>query len=92
MWTSAAVRRAALEAEWQQPAPRFRNVALIARYHAMQASAPAWHHLDNQTWHDLNGEELFALLDGTVSRVGQQCLYHRLRTPLGDAGPLRAFD
>ena len=93
MWTSSATRRqAALEAEWQQPAPRFRNFPLIARYHGTQASAPAWHHLDDQTWHDLNGEDLFALLDGTVSRVGQQCLYHRLRTPLADTDALREFD
>ncbi|MCI1186321.1 hypothetical protein MON38_02740 [Hymenobacter sp. DH14] len=92
MWTSSAARLAALEAEWQQPVPRFRNFPLIARYHDSQASAPAWHRLDDQTWHDLNGEELFALLDGTASRVGQQCLYHRLRTPLAESGALREFD
>lgn len=92
MWTSSAARLAALEAEWQQPAPRFRNFPLIARYHDTQANAPAWHRLDDQTWYDLNGEELFALLDGTASRVGQQCLYHRLRTPLADADALREFD
>ena len=93
MWTSSATRRlAALEAEWQQPTPRFRNFPLIARYHGTQTSAPAWHRLDDQTWHDLNGEDLFALLDGTASRVGQQCLYHRLRTPLADADALREFD
>ena len=92
MWTSSATRLAALEAEWQQPTARFRNFPLIARYHGKQADAPAWHRLDDQTWHDLNGEDLFALLDGTASRVGQQCLYHRLRTPLAEAGPLREFD
>ncbi|MDQ2794046.1 MAG: hypothetical protein M3Y12_08565 [Bacteroidota bacterium] len=93
MWTSSATRRqAALEAEWQQPASRFRNFPLIARYHGTRADAPAWHRLDDQTWHDLNGEDLFALLDGTVSRVGQQCLYHRLRTPLAEAGALREFN
>ena len=93
MWTpSAARRRAALEAEWQQPAPRFRNFPLIARYHGTRAAAPTWHRLDDQTWTDLNGDELFALLDGTTSRVGQQCLYYRLRTPLAEAAPLREFD
>ena len=93
MWTSSAARRrAALEAEWQQPTPRFRNFPLIARYHGTQAAAPAWHRLDDQTWTDLNGDELFALLDGTASRVGQQCLYYRLRTPLADADALREFD
>ncbi|GAA4049039.1 DNA mismatch repair protein [Hymenobacter glaciei] len=92
MWTSSATRLAALEAEWQQPSPRFRNFPLVARYHQQQQAGPAWHRLDDQTWHDLNGEELFALLDGTVSRVGQQCLYNRLRTPLAEAGALQEFD
>ena len=92
MWNSSAKRVAALEAEWQQPTARFRNFALVARYHQAQADAPAWHRLDDQTWHDLNGDELFALLDGTASRVGQQCLYHRLRTPLAEADALREFD
>ena len=92
MWTSTSKRLAALDAEWQQPSPRFRNFPLIARYHAAEQAAPAYHRLDDQTWADLNGEELFTLLDGTVSRVGQQCLYHRLRSPLADANALREFD
>ena len=92
MWTSTSERLAALAAEWQQPSPRFRNFPLIARYHAAVQAEPAYHRLDDQTWTDLNGEELFTLLDGTVSRVGQQCLYHRLRSPLADATALREFD
>jgi len=92
MWTSTPVRAALLEAEWRQPSSRFRNFPLIARYyHAVQAE-PAYHRLDDATWHDLNGEELFALLDGTASRVGQQCLYHRLRSPQNDAAALQEFD
>ena len=92
MWTSSAARRAALVAEWQQPTARFRNLPLIARYHAARPAAPGEYHLDEQTWRDLNGDELFALLDATASRVGQQCLYHRLRTPLADAAALADFD
>ena len=92
MWTSSAARRAALVAEWQQPQPRFRNLPLIARYHAARPAAPGEYRLDDQTWSDLNGDELFALLDATASRVGQQCLYHRLRTPLANAPALAEFD
>lgn len=92
MWTSTAARRAALLAEWQQPTPRFRNFPLIARYHAARPAAPGEHRLDDQTWQDLNGNELFALLDATTSRVGQQCLYQRLRTPLADAPAMAEFD
>ncbi|MBJ6111666.1 hypothetical protein JAO73_21775 [Hymenobacter sp. BT523] len=92
MWTSTADRLALLEAEWHAPTPRFRNLPLIARYHAAVAAEPAYHRLDDQTWNDLNGDDLFALLDGTVSRVGQQCLYHRLRSPLNDEDALQDFD
>jgi DNA mismatch repair ATPase MutS len=92
MWTSTADRLAGLEAEWRQPAPRFRNFPLIARYHAAVQAEPAYHRIDQQTWTDLNGDELFTLLDGTVSKVGQQCLYYRLRSPLDEAKALNAFD
>ncbi|MBH8559082.1 MutS-related protein [Hymenobacter negativus] len=92
MWTSTSERLAALDAEWRQPTARFRNFPLIARYHAAVQAEPAYHRLDQQTWTDLNGDELFTLLDGTVSRVGQQCLYHRLHSPLDDAQALREFD
>lgn len=83
---------AALDAEWRQPTARFRNFPLIARYHAAVQAEPAYHRLDDQTWTDLNGDDLFSLLDGTVSRVGQQCLYHRLRSPLNDGTALAEFD
>jgi DNA mismatch repair ATPase MutS len=92
MWTSTTKKLAALDAEWRQPTQRFRNFPLIARYHETVLAEPAYHRLDQQTWTDLNGDELFTLLDGTVSKVGQQCLYHRLRSPLNAADALREFD
>ncbi|MDO7846367.1 hypothetical protein Q5H92_08370 [Hymenobacter sp. M29] len=92
MWTSTADRLALLEAEWRTPSPRSHTFPLIARYHATVRAEPAYHRLDDQTWTDLNGDDLFTLLDGTVSRVGQQCLYHRLRSPLDDAAALQDFD
>ncbi|MBO2011718.1 MutS-related protein [Hymenobacter negativus] len=92
MWTSTSQKLATLDAEWRQPTPRFRNFPLIARYHSVVQNEPAYHRLDQQTWTDLNGDELFTLFDGTVSKVGQQCLYHRLRSPQNDAEALREFD
>ncbi|MDO7851467.1 MutS-related protein [Hymenobacter convexus] len=92
MWTSTADRLALLEAEWRTPSPRSHLFPLVARYHATVQAEPAYHRLDDQTWADLNGDDLFALLDGTVSRVGQQCLYHRLRSPLADEAALQDFD
>ena len=92
MWTSQQTKRQHLLATWDHPAPRVRNFALIARYYDLTQAEAAYHRLNDQTWADLNGEELFAQLDTTTSRVGQQCLYQRLRSPLADAGALAEFD
>ncbi|SMC00683.1 DNA mismatch repair protein MutS domain protein [Hymenobacter roseosalivarius DSM 11622] len=93
MWTSSRTRLRRLEAAWHQPAAPSPHFPLLARryYDAVQHE-PAYHRLPDQTWADLNGDLLFGLLDATVSRVGQQCLYHRLRSPLADETPLHEFE
>jgi hypothetical protein len=41
--------------------------------------------MDDRTWHDLNMDDVFRLLDRAESLVGQQALYARLRaSPRGD--------
>jgi hypothetical protein len=42
--------------------------------------APAGQTLDDRTWDDLTLDALFASLDRTESPLGQEALYHRLRT------------
>jgi hypothetical protein len=39
--------------------------------------------LDDQTWHDLELADLFARLDNATTPLGQQLLYHRLRSQRG---------
>ena len=92
MWTSSRTRLRRLEAAWHQPAARSPYFSLVARYYDHVQHEPAYHRLPDQTWEDLNGDLLFGLLDATVSPVGQQCLYHRLRSPLADEAPLHEFD
>ncbi|RFP65148.1 hypothetical protein D0N36_10735 [Hymenobacter lapidiphilus] len=92
MWTSSRTRLRRLEASWQQPASRSSHFPWVARYYDHVQHEPAYYRLPDQTWEDLNGDLLFELLDATVSRVGQQCLYHRLRSPLADESALHAFD
>ena len=36
--------------------------------------------LDDRTWMDLEFERLFSSVDSTLTRLGSQCLYHKLRT------------
>ncbi|MFD1468263.1 hypothetical protein ACFQ48_08510 [Hymenobacter caeli] len=92
MWTSSRTRLRRLEAAWHQPPARSPYFSLVARYYDHVQHEPAYQRLPDQTWADLNGELLFGLLDATVSPVGQQCLYHRLRSPLADEAALQEFD
>jgi DNA mismatch repair ATPase MutS len=92
MWTSSRTRLRRLEATWQQPAARSPYLSLVARYYNRVQHEPTYQRLPDQTWEDLNGDLLFGLLDATVSPVGQQCLYHRLRSPLADEVSLQEFD
>jgi DNA mismatch repair ATPase MutS len=92
MFTSSRTRLRRLEAAWHQPAARSHHFPLVARYYDHVQHEPAYHRLPDQTWEDMNGDLLFGLLDATVSPVGQQCLYHRLRSPLADEAPLHEFD
>jgi DNA mismatch repair ATPase MutS len=92
MWTSFRTRLRRLEAAWHQPAARSPYFSLVARYYDHVQHEPAYQRLPDQTWEDLNGDLLFGLLDATVSPVGQQCLYHRLRSPLADEATLHEFD
>lgn len=48
--------------------------------------------IDEKTWLDLNLDKIFELIDRTSSRVGQQFLYHVLRTPHFQEEPLLQFE
>jgi hypothetical protein len=59
----------------------------LARRHGPGAS------VDDQTWVDLEFPALFRQLDGTVTPIGSQCLFARLRTYVDDEAALReAYD
>ena len=65
---------------------------VIADAHrARLAAAPATTSLDDRTWDDLHLDEVFGVIDRTESTLGQQALYHRLRsTHTGES--LAAFE
>ena len=66
-------------AEWGHPLEKTRRVDTIAAYHETLATA-AERPIDERTAQDLDLDAVFAVLDRTVCSVGQQLLYHRLRT------------
>ena len=81
--------RARIRAEWGQPRDRDCDFPSLVDFHrARKDDGPS---IDGRTWDDLNMDSVFAILDHTESVIGQQALYHRLRTPF--VGPtLDAFD
>lgn len=66
---------------WAHPRSRLRNFELIALLHLGKFKDPnvAPDSIDNQTWSDLNLDDLFALLDHCDTPIGSQFLYNRLR-------------
>ena len=63
----------------------------IALYHNLQAQqSGTW--LDQNTCSALNLDQVFAYLDRTNSKVGQQFLFHLLRTPQLKEEPLLRFE
>lgn len=52
---------------------------LIEKYFAKKDNSDAFQVLSDKTCNDLDFEELFMFVDRTTSRVGQQCLYNRLK-------------
>jgi hypothetical protein len=87
-WRARIRLLARLRAEWGHPRHRPREMDAVADFfhsHAITAS------LDDRTWNDLLLDEVFAHLDRTESCVGQQLLYHRLRSAPAPRS-LDAFD
>jgi hypothetical protein len=44
--------------------------------------------VDDRTWIDLEFDRLFSSVDSTLTRLGSQCLYHKLRTYRDEPGEL----
>ena len=83
---------AEIRSRWGKPTLRDRDMHAIAGYHRSLAAETRDHMvLDQRTWDDLDLDEVFAALDRTESTVGQQVLYHRMRTA-PCPGHLEAFE
>ncbi len=66
--------------EWGTSRARSRDLPAIASYHVALTSSRPHDSLDQRTWDDLDLDDVFSALDRTESSVGQQQLYHRLRS------------
>jgi len=76
-----------------KPAKAFGNIKddsfdfeLIEKYFRKKDNSEAFQVLSDKTCNDLDFQELFAFIDRTNSKVGQQYLYNKLRTIAFDSG------
>ena len=81
---------ATFRSEWGHPLEKARDFGAIADYHRALAAEDE-RPLDERTGKDLDVDAVFAFLDRTVCPVGQQLLYHRLRTT-STPDDLKAFE
>jgi hypothetical protein len=79
-------RREALRAAWGVATDRIPKIdAIVESWRSRVAHTQHAAYLDDRTWTDLDLDEVFAAIDRTVSTLGQEAFYHRLRTaPLSD--------
>jgi hypothetical protein len=74
-----ATALARLRAEWGQRSDREHRLDAIRDSHRSRAAGEGSAALDDRTWNDLHLDDVFAVLDRTMSTLGQHALYHRLR-------------
>lgn len=63
--------------------------ASISRYYTRH---PSPNQIDDITWNDLNMDEVFQSMDGTLSSAGEEVLYALLRQPCEDPRELERFE
>ncbi|NQV34435.1 MAG: hypothetical protein HQ515_17200 [Phycisphaeraceae bacterium] len=70
-----------LRAEWGKATDRKRDFEDIEAFHICTSDTKDGTCLDDQTWTDMNMEQLYTVIDRTFTSPGQSVLYKILRTP-----------
>lgn len=71
-----------LKSNWGKTNNRKRDMNEISRvFNMMRKCEGSSHSLSNQTWNDLNMDDIYKLLDRTITNPGEHALYNILRTP-----------
>ncbi len=80
---------AELREAWGHSSDRRRNFERIGLYHHLARTHGEEATVDDQTWVDLNLDDVFAKIDRTITSLGSQYLYHLLHTYEEDETILR---
>lgn len=79
-----------IRADWGKQNTGYRNYDLIESFSQLTTTIP-FHRLSEQTINDLDIHALFAFIDRTNSKTGQQYLYNKLIKPTDDITQLETF-
>lgn len=75
--------------EWGEEVKKDYDLKEISRlFRYINNESEVQYIIDDQTWNDLNMNDIFAKIDRTVTVFGEQMLYNMLRTPLLQVKPL----
>jgi hypothetical protein len=77
-----------LRKRWAMPVDTPRDFEKISTLHGFMAGNELPGMIDRQTWRDLDGDQIYALLDRTFTAPGQAVLYTILKNPSFDRGLL----
>lgn len=81
LFRNKAKRLAAIRAAWGQMKERYIPIDSVRLYFDQKPIQDDAHVIDDRIANDLDLDRVFAVIDRTTSRVGQQYLYDRLRRP-----------
>lgn len=81
-----------LIASWGKKKNSYRNFELISKYFHQKDQSECFHLISDKTIEDLDLELVFEEIDRTLSKIGQQYLYYKLRSPSNDLQQLKALE
>ncbi len=88
---NTAKKKALLKSRWGKPKDEGVYPLMTGAYAAIDQK-PCFHRLTGQTMQDLDFQALFALLDHTTSRPGEQYFFNLLQKPIDDPEKLLTRD
>lgn len=77
------LRLSRIRAAWGIPKNERSSFYLIKQYDRL-IQTQSYHRITDQTISDTDLEAVFLFIDRTTSRIGQQCLYHKIINPVND--------
>lgn len=85
---------ARVRSRWGVPRISYTDTVMeqVARYHNLLGESDSSASLSDQTWDDLNLDDVYTRVDHAQCGAGQQYLYHMLRTPEYRTEPLEALE